>query len=164
MSPRYRILGFAAAGLLAVWVIAFAGYKIAAGLKVTADKVRVYAKSVDLSKLSADERARAIAKLAAMLNALSIEERRQARLNRVWDKWFAQMTEEEKAQFIEATMPTGFKQMIGAFEELPEERRQRAINEALRGLREAQARMQAEGGLPASTDAPLLSEDLQKQT
>jgi len=163
MSPRYRILGFAAAGLLAVWVIAFAGYKIAASLKVTADKVRVYAKSVDLSKLSADERARAIAKLAAMLNALSIEERRQARLNRVWEEWFAQMTEEEKAQFIEATMPTGFKQMIGAFEELPEERRQRAINEALRGLREAQARMQAEGGLPASTDAPLLSEDLQKQ-
>ena len=163
MSPRYRILVLAGAGLVAAWIIAFAGFKIAAGLKVTGDKVRSYAESMDLSKLSASDRAKALRKLADMLNALSPEERRQARMNRIWEQWFAQMTDEEKSQFIEATLPTGFKQMIGAFEEMPEDRRQRAINEALRGLREAQARMQAEGGMPATGNAPVVSEDLQKQ-
>lgn len=149
--------------MVAAWILAFTGYKIAAGLKVTPDKIRAYSASVDLSSLSAADRARAIRRLADMLNALSYDERREARLGRVWEQWFAQMTEAEKSQFLEATMPTGFKQMINAFEELPEERRQRAISDALRRLRDAQATAQSEQGLPVSTNAPLLSADLQKQ-
>ena len=46
------------------------------------------------------------------------------------------MTDAEKGAFIEATLPTGFKQMITAFEQQPEERRRRSIDEALRRLRE----------------------------
>jgi len=163
VNPRYRILSFAAGGVLAAWLLAFAGYQIAASMKVTADKVRTFAGATDLSKLSPAERAKAIARLAAMMNALTLEERRQARLGGVWESWFAQMTDAEKAQFLEATLPTGFKQMIGAFEEMPEDRRERAVFEALRGLREAQTRMQAEGSQPQSTNALVLSEDLQKQ-
>jgi hypothetical protein len=163
MSPRYKMLLWAGAGLVAAWILAFAGYRIAVGLKVTPEKVRAYSASVDLGSLSAADRARAIRRLADMLNALSYDERREARLGRIWEKWFAQMTEAEKSQFLEATMPTGFKQMINAFEEMPEERRQRAIGDALRRLRDAQATAQTGQGLPVSTNAPLLSADLQKQ-
>jgi hypothetical protein len=163
MSSRYRILVYAGVGLLAAWVLTFAGYKIAGAMKVTAGKVRAYADSVDLGKLPAAERAKAIQRLAEMLNALTLEERREARLGREWEKWFVQMTEQERARFIEATMPTGFKQMIGAFEQMPEEQRKKAISDAMRNLREAQSQMQAQGNLPSSTNAPMLSEDLQKQ-
>lgn len=163
MSPRYKILVYGVVSFLAVWVIAFGAYHIAANRKVTVEKVRNYATSVDLSKLSAADRAKAIAKLAAMLNALSYEERREARLGRAWESWFAQMTDAEKAQFIELTMPTGFKQSIAAFEKMPEEKRQRAVEDALRNLREAQTQMKKSGTLPASTNGPALSEDLQKQ-
>lgn len=163
MSPRYKILVYGAVSFLAVWVIAFGAYRIAAARKVTVEKVRNYASSVDLSKLSAAERAKAIARLAEMLNALSYEERRAARLARTWESWFAQMTDEEKAQFIELTMPTGFKQTIAAFEKMPEEKRQRAVEEALRGLRDAQTQVRKSTGLPVSTNAPLLSEDLRKR-
>jgi hypothetical protein len=162
MSQRYKILLYGVVSALAVWLIAFGAYQIAASRTVTLDKIRAYAESVDLAKLSADERAKAIQKLADMLNRLSFEDRREARLARLWEKWFAQMTEDERAQFLEATLPTGFKQMIGAFEEMPSERRQRAINDAVRGLREAQTQM-AKGGAPMPTNAVMLSEDLQKR-
>jgi hypothetical protein len=169
MSPRYKILVYGIVSFLAVWVVAFGAYHIAANRKVTVEKVRSYAMSVDLSKLSAADRAKAIAKLAGMLNALSYEERREARLGRAWETWFAQMTDAEKAQFIELTMPTGFKQSIAAFEKMPVEKRQRAVDDALRNLKEAQTQMKKSGAMPpstnglASTNGPALSEDLRKQ-
>jgi hypothetical protein len=118
---------------------------------------------VDLSKLSGDARTKAIKRLAEMMNALSVEERRKARLERLSAGWFEQMTEEEKAWFIEATMPTGFKQMLTAFEQLPEDKRRRTVDDALRRLREAQARLQAGEDDPnAGTNGPPpLSPELQ---
>lgn len=163
MSSRYRTLVYAGLALLAAWALTFAGYKIAGSMKVTAERVRSYATSVDLGRLSASERAKAIQRLADMLNALTLEERRRMRLGRDWERWFAQMSEEEKARFVEATMPTGFKQMIGAFEQMPEEQRKRAISDALRNLREAQAQMRTQGEMPASANAPMVSEEVQKQ-
>jgi len=142
-----------------VWALAMAGYFIAKNARVTAEKVRAYVAAVDLGKLSAADRAEALRRLADMLNRLSLEERRELRLGRTTGDWFGQMTEEEKAAFIEATMPTGFKQMIAAFEELPEEQRKRTVDQAMRRLREQQPR----GGLGGAngTNAPPLSPELE---
>lgn len=158
-NPRKRALGTALLVILAIWVVAVAGYFIAKNAKVTAEKVRAYVTAVDLSKLSAEDRAEALRKLADMLNQLSLEERREMRMGRTVGDWFAEMTEEEKAEFIEATMPTGFKQMIAAFEELPPERRQRTVDQALKRLREQQPRNAfAESN---GTNAPPLSPELE---
>jgi ClpP class serine protease len=46
------------------------------------------------------------------------------------------MTEEERARFIEETLPTGFKQMMDAFEQLPDERRKKALEDIMKRLRE----------------------------
>jgi hypothetical protein len=137
------------------------GYSIAKNSKMTAEKVRAYAESVDLSKLTGNARARAIKALADKLNALSIEERRKARMERLSRIWFSQMTEDEKAGFIEATMPTGFKQMLASFEQLSEDKRRRTVDDALRRLREqrdqAPMAQRNEGG----TNDPVLSAELQ---
>jgi len=163
-SPRKRALLWAAAGLATIWVLAICGYMISGSLRVTGEKVRAYVDAVDLGKLSAADRAKALQKLADLINKLSFEERQQMRLGRTAEKWFLQMTEEERGEFIEATMPTGFKQMITAFEQQPEEKRKRAIDEALKRLKETNTEVQA-GKNPASANdtnrPPPLSPELE---
>ena len=162
LSQRQRAVVWAAVAIVGIWILAAAGFWISDSFKVTSAKVRAYVESVDLGKLSASARAKALRNLAEKINALSLEERQQMRLDRSAYRWFTQMTEEEKGTFIEATMPTGFKQMISAFEEMPEERRRRVIGEALKGLRQAQG--QAPGDqdpMGQGTNAPPISEELQ---
>ncbi len=159
-NPRKRAIGVALLAIVGIWVLALAGYFIAKNAKVTAEKVQAYVAAVDLSKLSAAERAEALRKLADMLNRLSLEERREMRMGRMIGDWFALMTEEEKATFIEATMPTGFKQMIAAFEELPEDRRKRTVDQAMKRLREQQ-QQQGPFGESNGTNAPPLSPELE---
>ena len=164
MSQRWRPVAYCAIAVCGIWLVALAGYRIARNAKMTADKVRAYAESVDISKLSGDARAKAIRELADKLNALSLEERRKARLDREAWSWFDKMTEEEKAAFIDATMPNGFKQMLASFEQLPEEKRRKTIDDALKRLREA--RDQGAGGAGngnqgGTNGPPVLSDDLQ---
>ena len=150
--------------ICAVWLVAVGAYRIAGNAKMTAEKVQAYAASVDISKLTGAARAKALRELAEKLNALSLEERRKARLDRTARDWFERMREEEKAGFIEATMPTGFKQMLTAFEQLPAEKRRESIDQALFRLRQARdgGRGGAGGGNRGGTNGPpVLSEELQ---
>jgi hypothetical protein len=150
--------------ILGLWITALTGYSIAKNRQVTVEKVRAYVESINLASLSGSERAAAIKRLEDLLNALSPEERQKARLERLSFAWLKVMTEVEKTQFIEATMPTGFKQMLTAFEQLPEDKRRKTIDDSLKRLRDEQRRMRAassEDG-PADTNGPLvISDDLQ---
>ena len=164
LSQRWRPVMIFGGVLCAIWLVALAGYRIAGKATMTAEKVKAYAESVDINKLSGDARARAIQELADKLNALSLEERRKARLDHAARDWFTCMTEEEKSRFIEATMPMGFKQMLAAFEQLPEEQRRKSIDDALRRLREARNEMggsAGRGGRGGTNGPPLLSAELE---
>ena len=78
MNPRSRTILIAAISVLAVWLIAWGGYIIARNSKMTADKVRAYLEETDLRKLSGERRAKALRDLAAKINGLSAEERRNS--------------------------------------------------------------------------------------
>jgi hypothetical protein len=160
-SLRQRPILLALAALALIWVVAIAGYKIAQNAKVTPEKVRAYAESVDFSHLSAAERAAAIQKLAAMLNALSLEERRKLRLERL--AWFEKMTEAEKGEFLEATLPTGFKQMLAAFEDMPADKRQRVVDQAVKQMKDAQQKLATDGQASPGPDGAALSPELQEK-
>jgi len=155
---------WAALGLIIIWGASFAAYEISAGLKLTAEKVRAYVASLDLSRLSAADRARALQALADKINRLSREERQQLRLKRFGEGWFEQMSEAERSAFLEATMPSGFKQMISAFEELPADKRRKTIDDALKRLREVS--VNAPGGAegrPGGANRPPISPELEAQ-
>jgi hypothetical protein len=161
---RWRSAFFSALAVLVIWLIAIVGYQVAKNARVTAEKVRVYVESTNLSKLKGEARANAIRRLADMLNALSIEERRKARFERLARNWLEEMTDDEKAGFIEATMPTGFKQMIEAFEQLPEDKRRKAIDDTMRQLRQEKARLEdssSDDPSPDTNGPPPLSPELE---
>lgn len=170
MNPRHKPLVIGAIVLGLAWVLACVGFFVAKSTKMTADKIAAYVRSTDLAKLSARDRAAAIQALADKLNALPWDERRRARLEREWRKWFDTMTEAEKAQFIDATMPSGFKKMLDAFEKLPDDKRKRAVDNALRRLKETSEQMASNNTNPAALpsqafdkNGPALSDDLQKK-
>lgn len=164
MSQRWRPVVIMGVAICAIWIVAVIGYRIARNAKMTAEKVKTYAESVDINKLSGAARAKAIRDLEAMMNALTAEERQKARFERAARSWFDEMTEEEKAEFIEATMPSGFKQMLTSFEQLPEDKRRRTVNDALRRLKEERDQLAAgqPGGNPNDPNAPpVLSPELE---
>jgi len=160
VSQRWRPVFISALAIIAIWILAIIGFNVAKNSRLTAEKVTAYMESVDLSKLTSAQRDRAIQKLADKLNALPLDERRRAQFERVTQPWFDQMTEPEKSKFLEATLPAGFKQMLAAFEQLPEEQRRRTIEDTLRRLRESKARTLAgEGG--GTNGPPPVSKELQ---
>ena len=161
LNQRQRPILLAVAALIIIWAVAIGGYELAKHAKVTPEKVRNYIASLDFSHLSADDRAAAIEKLAAMLNALSLEERRSLRLERL--AWFNEMTEAEKSKFLEATLPTGFKQMLSAFEEMPADKRQRVVDQAVKQMKDASANLAAGGQSPTGNNGVELSPELQEQ-
>jgi hypothetical protein len=166
MNSRYRPIIFAVIGILAAWLIAWGGFAIARNSKMTAEKLQAYMASADLGKLTGENRKKFLQKLADKLNALSPEERRKSRGDQLWASLFAQMTEQEKEAFLDATMPTRFKQMLDAFEQMPEEKRRKAIDDAVKRMREARANPEngsANSTQKRGTNAPVLSEDLQKK-
>ncbi len=164
LNPRFRPVVYAGLAVAVLWVATLVGYSLVKGTRVTPEKVSAYVASVDLSKLSAEERAKAIQLLADKLNALSYEDRRRTRLEGTAWKWFEQMTEAEKSAFVDKTMPTGFKQMLSAFEQMPDDRRRRVVDNALRRLREAQSEIGSRdpSQIAAGTNGPPpLSPELQ---
>lgn len=166
LNRRWRPVWLCALVVVVLWAVVLTGYSIAKAHRVTVESIRAYVESVDLNKLSGGERAKAIRKLADMLNALSVEERQKARMERLAWAWFNEMSEQEKAGFIDATMPTGFKQMLTAFEQLPEDKRRKTIDDTLRRLRQDQKRMQladSEDGQAPTNGPPIISEELQAQ-
>jgi len=166
VSTRYRPVVISLIALVAVWLCAWGGYAISQHSKMTADKIRAYVAQVDLSRLSGADRAQAIRDLADKINRLSPEERRTARLDGIWATWFQEMTEDEKATFLEATMPSGFKQMLASFEQQPEDKRHRAITNAMERLKDAREMSQSDYDKktkPKGTNQPVISEDLQKK-
>lgn len=163
LSHRYRILMFAGAALAGVWLLAWLGYSLAKRSRVTGESIRAYVQKTDLRQLTGRERERAIRKLADQLNRLPWDERQQARIEGVWRDWFQDMDDAERTQFVEATLPTGMKQMLNAFEALPADKRRRAIDDAVRNLQRDRNRLRGEGRLPADNNAPPISDELRQR-
>jgi hypothetical protein len=160
-NPRIKPLILAAIAVVAVWAVSVIGYRLATGAKMTPEKLAAALRETDLNKLRAEERARRLQELADKFNALQRDDRRAARRDAAWDRLWSDMTEQERSEFVERTMPGGFRQMISAFEQMPEEKRRAAITNTLARLQRAR---EGEGAMDdGDPNRPAMSEELQKK-
>ncbi len=127
---------FAALALVAVWMATVTAFHFSGKARMTAEKIRQFTLATDLTNLSPADRDEKIRALADRVNALPFDERLKWRRTDEWKKWFAEMTEAERRQFIVATLPTGFKQTLEAFDQLPADQRRQFVADAIQRLRE----------------------------
>jgi hypothetical protein len=158
---RKRPLYFAAAAIIAIWLLCWGGYTLARKSRMTAERVTTYQNSLDLDRMSAEERRKALQTLVDKLNALSADERSRWHFDR---EWFRRLTDEEKDRFIDAFLPGEMKRALSFFERLPKEQQQKDIDDAMRDLRQRAAnggRASARG--TGATNGPLVSPELDKK-
>jgi hypothetical protein len=146
-NPRFKPLIVGAVLAAATWGLAVVGYRVAQNARMTPEKMSVALRATDLSKLDAGSRTRRLRDLASKFNALSREDRHRARRDPAWDGLWREMNDLERGDFIDRTMPTGFRQMINAFEEMPQDKRRNAVTNTL-----ARLQMIRDGDLPPEQD------------
>lgn len=151
MNPKKKTVLTAAGILAAVWVLALGGFLYARSLKVTPEKVRDSLAGLKLEGRDAGDREKALGRFADQLNQLGADERREVRADEEWRRLFQEMTDAEKLGFIEKTLPTGVKQALEAFEKLDGSKRQQAVADAVKRMREGQPN-RGQGGPPPLSD------------
>ena len=121
--------------LVAIWLIAGSVIFFARSAKVTPESLAAYAEGHPLADKPAGERGKIIEKMAAQMNQLGYEERREFRMGRRLDGFFRDLKPDEQARFLDLTLPTGFKQMMEALNKMTPEKRQQFVDKALADMK-----------------------------
>ena len=141
MIPSHqKAFAQAAVLLVAGWVLAIGGYQLAGHSRLTLDKLRRQVAAVDMTRLSSDERYAAMDALAQRLNQLPPDEQHLARIEQPWSRW---LPAHQRDDLIDATMPADIQSMLPAFEFLPDDIQNRALDESVKRLRADLAKMAA---------------------
>lgn len=135
---RKRTVLYGIACLAGLWVLVLTAMAMARSRQVTAEKVIAYVDANPLTQNDTPEtRQKTIAGLADRMNRLEYEDRRKLQANRSLEAVFVAMTDAERLAFLELTLPRGMTQMMEAFNDMPRERRQRMVRDAMAELERA---------------------------
>jgi len=119
----------------AIWIVAGGAIYLARNAQPTAASVTKYLQENDLEATSGSARQRVIDRAADMMNRISFEERQQLQRSRVTRDFFARLSPEEQSRYLDATLPSGFRQMMESFNKMEPERRQKMVDRALRDMK-----------------------------
>lgn len=119
------ILIWAAAGTVIFW---------SRSARPTAQSLAAYMDRQNLGEVGAAERERIIRETAEQLNGLDFKEREELRRMRKDRKFFEQLTPAERREFLELTLPQGFRELMRALNAMSETERKKIVNRALRNV------------------------------
>jgi len=136
--------------LIAVWLVAAIVIHVASSSQPTAAGVTAYVHSLDLDSLQGDARARAIERMEKMVNRISFEDRQELNRERINRDFFDKLTAAEQEAYLDATLPTGFQQLMDSFNKMDPVKRKQFVSQALERMKEHQGQ-----GPPGGADANL---------
>jgi hypothetical protein len=119
----------------AVWLIAAIVIHFARASQPTAASVTAYVHSLDLDALQGDARAKAIARMEDMVNRISFEDRQQLNHDQVTRDFFNKLTADEQDAYLDATLPTGFQQLMDSFNKMDPVKRKQLVSNALEHMK-----------------------------
>ena len=120
-----------ALALAAVWLLALGTMHLLGASKPTVASLTDQLNRTNLARLSARDRARSIQRVADGLNELSLEDRQQLQRHGVTRRFFDSLTHAEQERFLDATLPTDFKQLMEAFNKMEPAKRKDFVDHAL---------------------------------
>ena len=122
--------------LAAIWLVAGGAIFLARSAKVTPESLTRHIETLKIDEHSAQDRGKAIDKVADQLNHLTYEERREVRMSKKLDVFFRTLAPDEQNRFLDRTLPTGFKQMMEALNKMERPKRQQFVTRTLKEMRE----------------------------
>ncbi|MEI8341078.1 MAG: hypothetical protein WCH43_06015 [Verrucomicrobiota bacterium] len=114
-----------------VWGVAFAVVYFVRKARPTAQSLADYIAKHPLAGQTGAARAKNINHVSDLLNGISFEDRQTLQRNGVTRDFFKELTPDEQADFLDATLPSGFKQMMDAFNKMDPEKRRKFVERAL---------------------------------
>jgi hypothetical protein len=122
--------------IAAVWIVAAIVIHFAKASQPTAASVTAYAHSIDLDTLQGDARARAIDRMEKMVNRISFQDRQQLDRDRIGRDFLHKLTPAEQDAYLDATLPTGFQQLMDSFNKMDPLKRKQIVTDALARMKE----------------------------
>lgn len=117
--------------LVAVWLLAGGVILYTRMARPTPEALSAYIDQHPIENLAPAQREQVIQKVADQLNRLNFDQRQELRKLRADRKLFEQMTPEERARFMDLTMPEGFRQLMLALNKMDPEKRKKMVQRAL---------------------------------
>jgi hypothetical protein len=127
MRGFWRIVGL----LVLVWALAGGIIWWTRATRTTPQSVSAYISRHPLENQAPDQRAKIIGEVAEQLNRLDFDQRQQLRKTKIDRGFFEQMTEQERAKFLDLTLPEGFRQLMLALNKMDPEKRKKIVQRAL---------------------------------
>lgn len=122
--------------LAVLWSVVVGAIAVRQWVRPTPEKLAAFLAANPLSAATEAERARIVREAARMLNGLDFEERRSLRKAEVIGRFAQDLTEAERADFFEMTMPDSVRQFAAEFNRMSTLERRRAAARIRRGLQE----------------------------
>jgi len=135
------VWGVGAIGL--IWVIAAAGVWMARTQTPTAEKIIAYVDAHPIETLTGAERQEVIDGLADRVNRLPFAERQKMRMTGSVERFYRNMTPEERSDYLDRTLSKGMRQLMLAFNEMSRDERQRIVDEAMLDMQRFREEVQA---------------------
>ena len=117
-----------------LWAVVYGTTSAVRRSRPTPESIAAFVGASSLDGKAPAERAKVIEAVAAKVNQLEYEQRREMDKQRKLEKFWTSLSAGEKSRYLDLVLPTGFKQMMENFNKMEPGKRRRMVQKAVDDL------------------------------